>query len=239
MLVNEIKHNAPFFPKDQDPLLIERNDAPDCGPHIVLAPIAKEGSREVVTAESIDPYAFANQEILSLKFIFETHPTPEMVGRLGKAVNKIMENNEFKVTRIAWGGIQKSFFAQAATKFKNLSSKRLNIRKRPNLSVTSVDSESPEPSADLINPYSAHSTEAMPVPEEMLRDAYRLGREYQRESARLGIIHHLGMVIVCTWALIGFLAMSLPIKSRSLIFLGSLGVATWCIFMAMKESINV
>ena len=239
MLVNKIKHEAPDFPKDQEPLLIERNDATNRGPHIVLAQIAKEGSQEIATAESLDPFASANQELLSLKFIFETHPTPEMINKLGKILNTVMENNEIRVTRIAWGGLQKSFFAQAATKFKNLSSRHLGLRKRPKLSVISTDSESPEPSAELINPYSAHSNEDMPASAEMVRDAYQLGKAYQREAARFGIMHHLWMAMVCTWASIGFLSMSLPIKGRGMVFLGSLGVASWCVFMTMKESIDI
>lgn len=233
-LVNKIRHEAPDFPRHQVPLLIERNDTSSTWRHIMLTPFSGGESSNVTPSKAIRSLASANQESLCLKFIFETRPTPEQIEKLGKDLNIIMVNNHFHVSRIAWGGLHKYIFAQAASKF-------LTLRKRPKSSPSITPSESPDPSADPMASWPMHTSgtthEELPFSQEMLRDAYHLGQKY--ESARLGIAYHLRMLLICVWVSIAFLGTSLPFKGRGLIFLSSIAIASWCTFLTLKESVYV
>ncbi|KAL9119201.1 MAG: hypothetical protein Q9187_004246 [Circinaria calcarea] len=190
----------------------------------------KGESPNVTPSKAIRSLASANQESLSLKFIFETRPTPNQIEKLGKDLNIIMMNNHFHVSRIAWGGLHRYIFAQAASKFLTIG-----LRRRQKSSPSVTPSESPDPSADPMESWPMHTSGT--THEEMLRDAYHLGQKY--ESARLGIAYHLRMLLICVWVSIAFLGTSLPFKGRGLIFLSSIAIASWCTFLTLKESVYV
>ena len=233
-LVNKIRHKAPDFPRHQVPLLIERNDASSTWRHIMLTPFSRGESDDITATKAIRSLSSANQESLSLKFIFETRPTPEQIEKLGKDLNIIMMNNHFHVSRIAWGGLHRYIFAQAASKFLTIG-----LRRRQKSSPSITPSESPDPSADPMASWSTQPSspthEEHSFPQEMLRDAYHLGQKY--ESARLGIMYHLRMLLICVWVSIALLGSSLPFKGRGLVFVSSIAIASWCAFLTLKESV--
>lgn len=233
-LVNKIRDEAPDFPRHQKPRMIERNDTSSKGRHIMLTPLSRGDSHEIAPPKAIRPSVSANQESLTLKFIFDTRPTPEQIEKLGENLNSIMMNSHFDVSRIAWGGLHRYILAHAASQFLNLRSRR-RLRSSPSI----TPSGSPDPSADPLAswPMDASSTthEELPLSQEMLRDAYQLGKKY--ESARLGIVYHFRMLFVCVWVSIALLGTFLPFKGRGPIFLSSVAIASWCAFLTLKESV--
>ena len=177
--------------------------------------------------QDVEPSSLPSTEqaVLTLKFIFETRPSPDQIEKLGKDLNMIMVRNHFAVSRIAWGGLHRHVFGQVIQKLRTLGLRR---RTKDSISAAmSAISGSSEPPESVVKSWhiSTDPQDQLPLSEEMLRDAYHLGQMY--ESTRLGIASQSRMLLVSTLATLSIF----PAKRRELIFLASLGVALWCILL--------
>lgn len=103
-LTNKIKE-APNFPKEQVPVLCERNAASSL--RIVLAPLPEEDSEEEQwhgpTTNS--PGNQEDRELLHLKIVLEKFPDRADIAKLAKAVKQLIAGQNMLVHRVIWGGI--------------------------------------------------------------------------------------------------------------------------------------
>ena len=117
-LLRKIKHDAPHFPKDQTPVLSDRERNTSAG-RIMLHPLQKEGSKALTPpteASSQDP---AERQTVTLHFDFDERPENARLERLGLELNDLFERNTLGVNRVRWGGIQskRSGYVHAAESF--------------------------------------------------------------------------------------------------------------------------
>ena len=115
-LLNQIKTNAPDFPKDQNPKLLNREKENSAG-RIVLHPLRKEGSDN-----NLSPTGAANlnplkKHTLTLHFEFPGMPLPAYTETFGRELNDCFARN-VGVIGVRWGGIKQSMVALAAKSFK-------------------------------------------------------------------------------------------------------------------------
>ena len=93
---------APGFPKGQKPVLSRRQETE----RIVLHPLSAAGTPPATlnsngTIRNDTP----GQDVVTLKFIFETRPSVQDIKNLGKDLNNVVHSNQLHVHRIMWGGI--------------------------------------------------------------------------------------------------------------------------------------
>ena len=112
-LLRLITKDAPHFPRNQHPVLSK----PD-GNHsefIVIEPLAKKGSKSSSPLQALVPTNQAGhlqpQDVLTLRYVFETRPSVQMIETLGEHTNHIIEKlscsmEDFRVNRIMYGGLQ-------------------------------------------------------------------------------------------------------------------------------------
>lgn len=115
-LLNKIKTDAPHFPKDQNPMLINREKKFSAG-RIMLHPLQKAGSDEESSqkeAASLDPL---KGHALTLHFDFSEKPSSTYIEMLGRELNEFFERN-VGVNRVRWGGMRPSMVARAAKSFQ-------------------------------------------------------------------------------------------------------------------------
>ena len=136
-LVNKIKFKAPHFPRNQTPILSER------GPYaarerIVLAPLPKrdlplEPYNDAEPAGNNNCWDPATQFHLTLKFIWEKHPTMEGIEQLARELNKtakelnsMMHKDHSRICRIDWGGLQSpaARVVRLASRWRSLTQQR-------------------------------------------------------------------------------------------------------------------
>lgn len=104
-LLNTIKKRAPDFPKDQSPVLSDRNRGSP-RERIFLQPLQKNGtdSRRHEPRPN-QPSPAKPQEILSLNLFFDARPSIDQIEGLGIGLNKVVEDNDLQISRIVWGGL--------------------------------------------------------------------------------------------------------------------------------------
>ena len=116
-LMHKIRRDAPDFPPGQRPVLSKRGDQ-NSARFITLEPISKDKyNANTVRTRSRISHETGVPEVLTLKIVFEARPEVSEVERLGKALNEMMEDHDFRVNRIIWGGLHswtKSIMAEAA-----------------------------------------------------------------------------------------------------------------------------
>ena len=115
-LLNKIKNDAPHFPKDQNPMLINREKKFSAG-RIMLHPLQKAGSDDESSqkrAASLDPL---KGHALTLHFDFSEKPSSTYIELLGRELNEFFERN-IGVNRVRWGGMRQSMVARAAKSFQ-------------------------------------------------------------------------------------------------------------------------
>lgn len=126
-LMHKIYNDAPGFPRDQRPVLSKRNNMNPAN-YIMLEPIfTTKEMPNLARLRSTSSHEAGQPEVLNLKFIFDTRPAISDVQELGKALNDVMEERDFKVRRIMWGGLHsrtRFVMAEAAHKFLLGSSPR-------------------------------------------------------------------------------------------------------------------
>ena len=112
-LLNKIKTDAPHFPKDQNPMLINREKKSSAG-RIMLHPLQKAGSDDESSQKEADPL---KGHALTLHFDFSEKPSSTYIEMLGRELNEFFERN-IGVNRVRWGGMRQSMVARAARKFQ-------------------------------------------------------------------------------------------------------------------------
>ncbi len=98
-LLKIIRDDAPHFPKDQNPLISDRQDNTSGG-RIVLHPLEKEGPIAQAALEEEDP---AKRHTVTLHLDFSDKPDIE---KLGSDFNEVFERRRLGLNRIRWGGMQ-------------------------------------------------------------------------------------------------------------------------------------
>ena len=95
---------APNFPEDQKPVLSKRRENPT-NERIMLHPLRPESPIDGTSSRG-PRHKRLQQDVVTLKFVFESRPSVEDIHKLGSDLNHVVRNNELHVNRIAWGGIQ-------------------------------------------------------------------------------------------------------------------------------------
>ena len=104
-LLQTITNEAPGFPKDQTPVISDRQHNAEAG-RIVLHPLPKDGSSTQVTAKesaNIDP---AERHTVTLHPDFSDKPLKDNMKKLGTELNTVFERHCLGFNRIRWGGVQ-------------------------------------------------------------------------------------------------------------------------------------
>ena len=116
-LLNTIKERAPHFPKEQDPLLVERGDSHTQAGRIMLHPIRRDGAVSQMPEQDFDAN-HATRHTVTLHFDFATRPSRHNIQTLGKGMNELFKRNNLEVLPPRWGGIKPSATARALKKFQ-------------------------------------------------------------------------------------------------------------------------
>ena len=120
-LLNKIKL-APHFPKDQTPILINREKKFSAG-RIMLHPLPKEGLHDDLSPKETAGYDPRKKHALTLHFDFSEKPSQIYIETLGRELNEIFQRN-VGVNRVRWGGIRRHMFILAAKSFLRASRER-------------------------------------------------------------------------------------------------------------------
>jgi hypothetical protein len=104
-LLQTIKNEAPGFPKDQTPVISDRQQNTEAG-RIVLHPLPEEGSSTQVTANESANTDPGERHTVTLHLDFSDKPLTDNIRKLGTELNTVFERNCLGVNRIRWGGIQ-------------------------------------------------------------------------------------------------------------------------------------
>lgn len=104
-LLNKIK-DAPHFPKDQNPMLINREKNYSAG-RIMLHPLKGNGSDVELSrkeAAKLDPL---KGHALTLHFDFSEKPSSTYLEMLGRELNDFFERN-LGINQVRWGGMRQA-----------------------------------------------------------------------------------------------------------------------------------
>lgn len=99
--------SAPDFPSDQEPVLSSRREN-HTNERIVIHPLSDSTKSQELTLHTNGTIkkSIAQQEILTLKFVFDARPSEKDIRQLGKNLNHVVYRNELNVNRVVWGGIR-------------------------------------------------------------------------------------------------------------------------------------
>lgn len=126
-LLRKIQRDAPFFSRDQKPVLSDREGNTSAG-RIMLHPLDRNSITTPSPCSSLDP---AKRQILTLHFDFGERPSDSSIETLGLQLNNIFNRNILGVHRVRWGNLQSSMFDRAAQKFAaSLRSRRMSVRQQ-------------------------------------------------------------------------------------------------------------
>ena len=112
-LLRKIQHHAPFFPKDQVPVLSDREEgASSSAGRIMLHPLDPNGTPQSPSKEgpSLDP---TKRQTLTMHFDFGDKPSLESIKTLGLQLNNIFDRNTLGVNRVRLGSLRSSMFNRA------------------------------------------------------------------------------------------------------------------------------
>jgi len=104
-LLRKIKEDAPNFPKDQSPVLSDRERHSPAG-RIMLHPLPREGSTPQTPSKESSHEDLANRQMLTLHFNFDKRPSQEQIQLFGTELNHVFERNTLGVNGVRWGGMQ-------------------------------------------------------------------------------------------------------------------------------------
>lgn len=155
-LLNKIKLEAPHFPKDQNPMLINREKKFSAG-RIMLHPIQKQGSDDELSRKevtSLDPF---KAESLILHFDFSKKPSRAYIEMFGRGLNEIFER-DVNINQVRWGGIRQSMAGRVAKRFRDTleRNRRASMRlQQANASVGSSNAKLAESAPDPLTPASS------------------------------------------------------------------------------------
>lgn len=163
-LLNTIKFDAPNFPKDQHPMLINREKKFSTG-RIMLHPLQRDGLDDELSrkeAASLDPF---RGHALILQFDFSEKPSQTYIEMLGRELNEFFRHN-VGVNRVRWGGMRQSVVARVAKRFQTRLQRirRASMRlQQANASAGFSDASLPDNALDPLTPSSLdqHSPQIM------------------------------------------------------------------------------
>lgn len=120
-------NDAPKFPKDQDPVLSNRNrnNTASAG-RIMLHPLPEAGSRTQTPIKEETIEDSARRQVLTLNFEFDEKPTAKQTELLAEDINEMFERNSVKVNGVRWGSMQSKAVKAAAPFIQSLRRIRSN-----------------------------------------------------------------------------------------------------------------
>ncbi len=117
-LLNKITADAPHFPKDQKPMLINREkEKKFSAGRIMLHPLKRKSSDDEVPREEAANLNSLKGHALTLHFDFSEKPSPDYIEMFGRELNDFFRRN-VGVNRVRWGGMRQSMFARATKLFQ-------------------------------------------------------------------------------------------------------------------------
>ena len=171
-LLREIMHRAPHFPKDQTPVLSNREDD-DVAGRIVLHPL-KEGHRtgqvdrekvattvehEEKSEEPIQPVVeHLSKRVLTIHFDYPQRPSIEQITALAGPIMHNIQRNRLGVG-IRFGSVQHTTTGRVIRRFARGSKRRQSVRQEKySLSPSTIDRSSHSLDTPQIRPSSSSST---------------------------------------------------------------------------------
>ncbi len=118
---------APKFPKNQRPVISNRNRNNNASPgRIMLYPLRKATSNVQNPSKEDTLDDLARRQILSLDFEFDAKPTETQIGHLAEKINEMFEYSSVKVNGIRWGHMRSKAVKAAAPFIDSLRRIRSN-----------------------------------------------------------------------------------------------------------------
>lgn len=131
-LLRKITKEAPHFPKNQCPVLSDREHKKPAGGRIMLHPLRSDQAK-VGNSSTNTPWNQWNGHVVTMHFEFgEGKPSEDQVRNLGRHFNHLFERNTLGVHRVRWGGMRRSTFGLVARTFRgSLRKRRASGKGRP------------------------------------------------------------------------------------------------------------
>lgn len=116
-LLGKIK-NAPYFPRDQEPVLRERESTCTNG-RIMLHPLGADSPHSNAAEPEPTPlHDLVRRHTLTLHFELSEKMDTSTFDAFGNSINDVFARNTSIVAGIRWGGIRPSGFARAVEQFQ-------------------------------------------------------------------------------------------------------------------------
>ncbi|KAL8754706.1 MAG: hypothetical protein Q9199_004154 [Rusavskia elegans] len=132
-LLRKIKTDAPNFPKDQTPVMSNRDNKKSSAGRIMLHPLRQHKPSGVKSEEC--PLKGATGYVMTLHLHFGDKPPDDHVVTLGRNLNKIFERNTLEVHRVRWGGLKATMFTRATRKFLLIKRRASSQSQRPTITL--------------------------------------------------------------------------------------------------------
>ncbi|KAL8727740.1 MAG: hypothetical protein Q9166_005853 [cf. Caloplaca sp. 2 TL-2023] len=122
-LLRKIKTDAPHFPKDQTPVMSDREHKKSSAGRIILHPLRPDRAVQETPKEGC-LLKGATGYVVTLHFHFGDKPPDDHLETLGRNFNEIFERNTLEVHRVRWGGMRTTMFTRATKRFQDSLHKR-------------------------------------------------------------------------------------------------------------------
>ena len=151
-LLRKIK-DAPKFPKDQTPVLSNRDNKKTSAGRIMLHPLEKHRLSRVATGEECQ-IRTATGYLMTLHFHFGNNPPDDHIITLGRNLNKLFERNTLGVHGVRWGGMKATAVTRATRKFqKSLMKRRASSQSQRPKIISPLSTSLSEPfNSSLLSP---------------------------------------------------------------------------------------
>lgn len=151
-LLRKIKTDAPNFPKDQTPVISDRDNKKPSAGRIMLHPLRQHKPPGVKNEEC--PFRGATGYVMTLHFHFGGKPPDDHLITLGRNLNKIFERNTLEVHRVRWGGLKATVFTHVTRILqKNLMRRRASSQgQRPTITLSGSTSPTGQSNSRLLSP---------------------------------------------------------------------------------------
>lgn len=151
-LLRNIK-TAPNFPKDQTPVMSNRDNKKTSAGRIMLHPLRKHRLSRVATSEECTIRRVTGY-LMTLHFHFGDKPPDDHIITIGRNLNKIFERNVLEVHGVRWGGMKATPVTRATRQFqKNLMKRRASSRsQRPTIILPPSNSLLEPSNSSLLSP---------------------------------------------------------------------------------------
>ena len=154
-LLRKIK-DAPNFPKDQTPVLSNRDNKKTSAGRIMLHPLRKHRLSRVATSEDCTIRKMTGY-LMTLHFHFGDKPPDDHIVTLGRNLNKTFERNNLEVYGVRWGGMKATPVTRATRQFqkfqKNAVKRRASSQSQRPTIILPPSTSLPEPSnSSLLSP---------------------------------------------------------------------------------------